>query len=125
MLSLSFILERLFFCLRNDNLASVFINIEKRGKREDRLLLDHYNKVLDMGTHFVTSDKFRRIIKRFESFYKNENIIGLQVSDLCAYPLARNILYPSIPYIPYDIIKDKIYCDKKGNILGYGLKIFP
>jgi len=54
-----------------------------------------------------------------------ENTIGLEIADLCAYPLARHILNPSEPYIPFKIIEDKIYCKNKGEYEGWGLKIFP
>lgn len=125
-LSLSFIIERLIFCLdKKGNKSVVDIKIEKRGKREDQQLLNQYNKILDNGTYYVTPDRLKNKIDKFESFLKRENIIGLQVADLCAYPLARHILSPSQPYPPFDIIKSKIYCDGNGKFDGYGLKIFP
>lgn len=125
-LSLSFIMERLIFCLDKKGTKSVTdIQIEKRGKKEDQQLLNQYNKILDSGTYYVTSDRLKSEIGKFDSFLKRENIIGLQVSDLCAYPLARHILNPPEPYPPFDIIKSKIYCDGKGNYDGYGLKVFP
>jgi len=125
-ISLAFIIERLIFYLdKVDNNAIVDIRIEKRGKREDQQLLDQYNTILDTGTYFVSSDRIKRRIESFESFYKKDNINGLQVADLCAYPLARHVLNSEEPYIPFEIIKDKIYCDNLGKYDGYGLKIFP
>ncbi len=125
-LSLSFIMERLIFCLDKKGIdAIVNIRIEKRGKTEDQQLLNQYNKILDKGTYYVSSERLRNRISNFESFFKKDNIIGLQIADLCAYPLARHILNPKQPYPPFDIIKDKIYCDGKGNYDGYGLKVFP
>jgi len=123
-ISLSFILERMTYCLKNSN-SQVSIEIEKRGHREDRQLVDHYNKLLDCGTAFVTSEKFKKRINDFSFRAKRENVIGLQIADLCAYPLARHVLSSQVPYIPYTIIEDKIYCDERGKIDGYGLKIFP
>jgi len=125
-LSMSFIMERLIFCLDKKGAdTTVDIKIEKRGKTEDQQLLNQYNKILDKGTYYVSSERLKNRISNFESFFKKDNIIGLQVADLCAYPLARHILNPKQPYPPFDIIKDKIYCDGKGNYDGYGLKIFP
>lgn len=125
-LSLSFIMERLIFCLDNKGTnTTVDIKIEKRGKTEDQQLLNQYNKILDKGTYYVSSERFKNRISNFESFFKKDNIIGLQIADLCAYPLARHILNSKQPYPPFDIIKAKIYCDGKGNYDGYGFKVFP
>lgn len=125
-LSLSFIMERLIFCLDKKGDKSVTdVRIEKRGRKEDQQLLNQYNKILDNGTYYVTPDRLKNKIGKFDSFLKRENIIGLQIADLCAYPLARHILNPSEPYPPFDIIRSKIYCDSNGNFDGYGLKIFP
>lgn len=125
-LSLSFILERLVFCLDGlDRNSNVKIKVEKRGKKEDRQLLAHYNSVIDTGTYYISSDRFAKRIKEFKFHAKRENIAGLQVADLCAYPLARFIINPTESYIPFSIIKDKIYSNKDGEFGGWGLKIFP
>lgn len=125
-LSLSFVIERLIFCLdAKGNNSSVDIKIERRGKNEDQQLLDQYNITLDRGTYFVQSERLKNKINKFEFMYKKDNIIGLQIADLCAYPLAKYILFPEEPYIPFEIIKSKIYCGKNGKFDGYGLKIFP
>lgn len=124
-LSLSFVIERLIFCLDSKGLSEVDIKIERRGKKEDQQLLDQYNTILDRGTYFVLPERVKTKINKFESMYKRDNIIGLQIADLCAYPLARHILFPNEPYITFDVIKSKIYCDKNGKVNGYGLKIFP
>ncbi|GAH52281.1 unnamed protein product [marine sediment metagenome] len=63
------------------------------------------------------------LIKIFHS--KRENIVGLQIADLCAYPLARHLLNPEEPYIPFKIIEKKIYCNRSGEYDGWGLKLFP
>jgi len=125
-LSLSFVVERLIFCLdTKGNNCSVDIKIERRGKNEDQQLLDQYNITLDRGTYFVQPERLKTKINKFEFMYKKDNIIGLQIADLCAYPLAKHILFPEEPYIPFEIIKSKIYCGKNGKFDGYGLKLFP
>lgn len=125
-LSLSFIMERLIFCLDSiDKEAKVNIKVEKRGNREDDLLLAHYNSIYDQGTYYVSKQRLQKAIIGLKFNSKRDNINGLQLSDLCAYPLARHLLYPKVPYMPFDVIKGKIYCDKKGKFGGYGLKLFP
>jgi len=125
-LSLSFIIERLIFYLEKKGTnTTIDIKIEKRGKREDQKLLSQYNTILDRGTHYIPSERLKNKITDFELFFKRDNVVSLQIADLCAYPLARYILNPKEPYPPFEIIKSKIYCDNKGNFNGYGLKTFP
>jgi hypothetical protein len=125
-LSLSFIIERLVFCLdkKGEN-SSVDVQIEKRGRKEDQQLLSQYNTILDSGTYYISPDRLKDRINNFDSAFKKDNIIGLQIADLCAYPLARHILNPAEPYPAFDVVKSKIYCNTNGNFDGYGLKIFP
>lgn len=125
-LSLSFIIERLIFYLDELNKeAEVEIIAEKRGGKEDKKLLSQFNSTLDLGTYYISSDRLKKKIKKFEFKFKKDNIIGLQVADLCAYPLARHLLNSGEPYIPFRIIEEKIYCNKKGEYDGWGLKLFP
>ena len=125
-LCLSFILERLIFYLKKaDREAKVEIFVEQRGKREDKMLLSHFNAISDLGTYYVTSGEFKTKLSGFGFWGKRDNVIGLQIADLCAYPLARHIINPREPYIPFDVIRDKIYCSPEGKVMGWGLKLFP
>ena len=123
---LSYILERLVFCTDGRKPSPVIsIIIEKRGKKEDQQLLSHYNTIIDRGTYHVISDRFKQRITDFSMVAKKDNSIGLQIADLCAYPVARHVLNDKEPYIPFAIIKNKIYCGDSGKVDGYGLKVFP
>jgi len=125
-LSLSFIIERLIFCLdKLDTSATVEIVVEVRGRTEDQMLLSHFNATLDKGTYFVSAERLKKKIVKFGFIAKRDNNTGLQIADLCAYPLARNILNPEEPYVPFDIIRNKIYANDKGEYVGWGLKVFP
>jgi len=125
-LSLSFILERLIFYLDGFNRdATVEIIVEERGKKEDQTLLSHFNSILDRGTYFIDPQRLRRKVKSFSFHSKQENIVGLQIADLCAYPMARHLLRPEEPYVPFEIIEKKIYANKEGQYMGWGLKVFP
>jgi hypothetical protein len=125
-LALSFIVERLIFYLdKKDKQGTVEIFAEERGKREDYMLLAHFNSTMDRGTYYVSSERLKGKITRLGFHGKKENIVGLQIADLCAYPLARNILNPDEPYLPFQVIRTKIYCSGEGEYEGWGLKIFP
>lgn len=122
--SLSYIMERTVFYL--DSLATNNIHltttVECRGKKEDKTLLNYYNKVLDLGTYWVTSARIRNYFKEFEMRRKSEDLVGLQIADLVAYPITRYVLDENAVNLAYDIIKDNIY-QKEGKL--YGMKIFP
>ena len=123
---LSYILERLVFCTdQNNAISTVSITIEKRGKKEDKQLLAHYNSVTDRGTYLVNADRFKRRIVDFRMMAKRDNDVGLQIADLCAYPIARHVLNSEEPYIPFKIIEGKLRKGSNGRVEGYGLKIFP
>jgi len=125
-LSLSFIIERLIFYL--DSLSEktdVRVLAEQRGSKEDQMLLSYFNSIMDRGTYYLKPDRLRQKIVGFSFHDKHDNITGLQIADLCAYPMARHLLYPKEPYIPFTIIERKIYHDNKGKYLGWGLKVFP
>ncbi|MCK5014759.1 MAG: DUF3800 domain-containing protein [Candidatus Omnitrophica bacterium] len=125
-ISLSFIMERLIFCTdKIDKNSKVKIIVESRGRKENDLLLSHYNSILDRGTFHVETSRFKERVLGFRFCLKKDNVVGSQLADLSAYPLARYVINPDEPYIPFNVIGKKIYSDKKGDILGYGLKIFP
>jgi hypothetical protein len=123
---LSFMMERLIFSLDSiSSSATVTIDIEKRGRKEDADLLAHYNSIIDRGTYHVESVRFKSRISDFMMQSKRENEIGLQIADLCAYPVARHVLNAEEPYIPFEIIRAKLRHSASGEIEGYGLKVFP
>ncbi|MBO4244052.1 MAG: DUF3800 domain-containing protein, partial [Bacteroidales bacterium] len=95
---------------------------ECRGKKEDKALLDYYNKICDVGTYWVSSERIKSYFKNFEMKRKSENLIGLQIADLVAYPITRHILDEKMVNMAFDVIKDNIYhVDNK----IYGMKVFP
>ena len=122
--SLSYIIERTVFYLDDIGLGDINLTtiIECRGKKEDKALLDYYNKILDRGTYWVTSSRIRQYFREFEMRRKLENIVGLQIADLIAYPITRHVLDEEAVNLAFDVIKDNIY--QKGGKL-YGMKVFP
>lgn len=122
--SLSFIMERTVFYLDGVNKPNIELTtiIEKRGKKEDSALLAYYNSLIDRGTYWVTAERIKTYFKSFQMKAKQDNIIGLQVADLIAYPITRHILDENAVNLSFDIIKRNIYT--KGDKL-YGMKVFP
>ncbi len=121
--SLSFIMERLVYCLDDQGASSdAKLIFEKRGYKEDMQLIAHFNSIRDVGTHFVSAERIQQRIIGCDFLAKKENAIGLQCADLCAYPLARSLVLKGEPSKAADIISKKIY--RKGTKV-HGLKIFP
>lgn len=123
-LSLSYIMERVVFYLDSvvkDNIELRTV-IERRGKKEDKSLLNYYNQLLDRGTYWVNGERMREYFKRFDMRWKSENVIGLQVADLIAYPITRHVLNPDGVNLAYDVLKKNIY-QVDGKM--YGMKVFP
>ncbi|MBU1999003.1 MAG: DUF3800 domain-containing protein, partial [Candidatus Omnitrophica bacterium] len=66
-LSLSFIIERLIFCLDElDKQAIVEIRSEQRGAKEDTMLIAHFNSILDRGTYYITQERLKEKIDSFK-----------------------------------------------------------
>jgi len=123
-LSLSYIMEKTIFFLDNQNKKGIelFTFAEKRGKKEDKALLNYYNQVLDRGTYLVEPSRIKACFKNFEFKAKRDNIIGLQIADLAAYPITRYVLDKQSINYAFDILKSKIYAQNRRQ---HGLKIFP
>jgi hypothetical protein len=124
-LSLSFLLERALMHTDHSVDNNIHIKIESRGKIEDSMLQKRYNRLLDIGSSHIVPSRFKERFNKMEFVKKIDNDIGLQISDLCAYPVARHIINPKEPYPAYDIVKKKFRQGKNKSFLGYGLKIFP
>ena len=123
-LSLSYIIERAVFFLdsQNTNGIELYTIAEKRGKKEDTALLDYYNEVLDRGTYFVNPSRIKAYFKSFEFKDKRDDIVGLQISDIAAYPITRHVLDKDAVNTAFDILEPKIYMQGGKR---HGLKIFP
>lgn len=123
-ISLSFIVERAVFFLDGVRAMNkeLEIIIEKRGAREDKKLQEHFQRLLARGTGYGDAARLKayRLSITFKS--KRENINGLQLADLAAYPIARYVIDPERANPSFDMVNEKIYT-KAGK--RYGLKIYP
>lgn len=123
-IGLSFIIERAIFFLDDlkTNISGLNIIIEKRGKKEDKKLEEHFQRILARGTGYINPQRIQSYNLSIQFKPKQENINGLQLADLIAYPIARYVLEPDRVNPSFDVFERKFY-NKKGK--RYGLKIFP
>lgn len=123
-LALSFVIERAVFLMDDVRAAtkSLEIVIERRGGREDKLLEEHFQRLMSRGTGYVSAERLKAYDLRITFRSKRENINGLQLADLIAYPMARHLIAPDRPNPAFDVLAPKIY-SKGGR--RYGLKVYP
>lgn len=121
---LSFIIERAVFYLDDihDKNKCLDIVIEKRGKKEDKRLEEHFQKLMSRGTGYVTADRLKKYNLNITFRSKKENINGLQLADLIAYPISTYAIDQNRANPAFDVFKDKFYF-KNGR--RYGFKMFP
>jgi len=123
--SLSFVLERAIFCIDRENSdghSRISAIVERRGKREDNNLRNYYQQLLDKGTYWVTKERMQNRMTGLDFKWKSEDIAGLQIADLIAYPLTRHVLNPQAVNLAYDVLEPNIY-KEEGKLMG--LKIYP
>lgn len=122
-IALSFVIEQAIVVLQNINPQSqLSIVIEKRGKKEDKQLDDHFQKIIAVGTGILTNEQVNQFNLSFTFRNKKENINGLQLADLVAYPIARNIIEPNRANPAFEVLEQKIY---KTNGIIEGLRLYP
>jgi hypothetical protein len=85
-------------------------------------LSEHYNDVYSRGTYFVKPERIASYNARLRFISKRDNINGLQLADLIAYPIARNMIEPKRANLAFEVFENKFYSDGGKR---YGLKQFP
>ncbi|MCF8260124.1 MAG: DUF3800 domain-containing protein [Melioribacteraceae bacterium] len=123
-ISLSFLIERSIFFLDDLEKKSNKLNIiiERRGKKEDAKLKSHFINLIQRGTGFVSDIRIKSYSTTVNFKRKDEDIAGLQLADLIAYPIARYVLDSKRANPAFDILSEKFYSK---NHKRYGLKVFP
>lgn len=121
-LALLFCLERLLPMLEERKQTRVQIVAERRGKKEDDELMLSFLKITSYGTYYNSAERFKKVEFKIKFVPKLMNVVGIQLADLAAYPIARHVLDPSKPNPSYKIVEKKFY---RGPGWVYGLKVFP
>jgi hypothetical protein len=109
---------------------------ESRGTRPDRELKDAYQQICSQGTEWVAPELFQRHLTSRELKLKKkvDNIAGLQLADLIAYPSYKAALHrrrgEPLPdsftgRIAALLEAGKYRCSPSGKIEGWGRKWLP
>lgn len=123
-LCLKFILERIVMFLRKSN-EKMIIRVESREMYNDEKLSKIFNNFRSEKNRFFPNEEIKSKIIDLSFNPKSQNVVGLQVADLIAYPIGRKILHPEKENRPFDIIEKKFRKRENGFYNGYGLKVFP
>jgi hypothetical protein len=94
---------------------------EARGKREDNSLEQVFYRLMARGTETVMRERFKRLDCPLTFQSKKNNIVGVQIADLCAHPCARHILNPARPNRAFEIARTHLYT--AGSVSGW--RVFP
>ena len=124
-IALSFVLERCVLLAEGAG-AEIQAFIESRGKKEDKIVSAQYNTLLHRGSHDVSAERFLlRFDEELVACKKSDMMTGIEIADLCAYPMGRFILNNNEPNPAFDTIRPKMASNNTGNILGFGIKLYP
>lgn len=121
-IALTFCLERTFGFLHDRNRSNqdiVFV-VEKRGAKEDQDLELVFRRVVQGQNYWNCRFPFDIIFAD-----KKANSSGMQLADLVSFPIGRNYLNPLQPNAAYSIVQKKFRTSGRGQINGYGYKVFP
>lgn len=128
-IALGFIMERVAMEVGLYHGLELPMFIEGRGKKEDRELLRVFRALrsgrdpLSLELRYGARVTLAKMRLHFHS--KLENIAGLQLADLVARPIGLRYLHPDQTNRAFEVIDSKLRRGPQGQVIGYGLKIFP
>lgn len=79
--------------------------MEMRGKKEDKELADYYELIRTKGTKWLSPERLNAHLSKFIFLSKKQNVIGLQLADMIAYPIARYVLNSNAVNLAYDTLR--------------------
>lgn len=118
-LALEFGMERLKSYLDEIGQKQVTLLAEARGKNEDDALRLAFLQLLKQGSYY---HDFKSLDFELKFVSKKANVLGHQIADLCAYPIARRVIDPKKSHRAFEIVRTK-FIDRPS--WRHGFKIFP
>ncbi|MFF1993255.1 DUF3800 domain-containing protein [Bacillus mycoides] len=126
-LCLEFIVERYCRYLRGSGKTGMLL-LESRGKKEDKIILEHLVDLLENGNRYWGAEDFQCIKGVYFNpkwCFKQENqksFILLELTDLVSYPIFKYVSVDKKDRA-FEVIEQKIH--NYPQYSGYGLKKFP
>ena len=127
----TFILERVRKYLMGKGTAlqpTVSVILEARGEKEDCITHRQIMKTYKYGSQYLKAEDFRWIhsvyfCKKHDGL--GRSYYGLEIADLCAYPIKMHFVNPEQPSLLYELVHGKVYRHDTDGEQRYGLKLFP
>jgi hypothetical protein len=126
-LAYKFLMERFEMMISSEGHNGIILidqQANKMGRKKnntDRKLKDLHHQYRVQGTKYV---KFQKLIKSLHVVDSLDSL-GVQLADLCVYPIMRKFSSNDKEYDPWNIIKTKLHSRSDGKTEGYGIKFFP
>ena len=118
-LALEYGMERLKSYLDELGQKEATLLAEARGKNEDDALRLAFLQILKYSSYY---HDFKSIHFDLKFVSKKANVLGHQIADLCAYPIARRVIDPRKSQVAFQIVQAK-FINRQG--WRHGFKIFP
>lgn len=119
--ALEYSFERILHFLEGLGESALPVIAEARGRQEDDALRASFYGLMTKGTYYNSAERFQKLVCPLSFRRKQDNICGIQLADLCAYPTARHLLKPDAENQAFEVVKPHIYLSERVS----GLKIYP
>ena len=104
----------------------MIFRIESRETHNDQKLAQVYENFRSHDHQLFKKDEIESKLSDLSFNQKTQNIIGMQIADLVAYPIGRWVLDKTKENTAFTYIEKKIHKNPQGmSYINYGLKIFP
>jgi len=132
---LKIIVERFVLFLESKN-ATGDVMCESRGGKEDRRLKESFHKIYIEGSEYIPNTRFQSVLtsSQLKVKPKTNNISGLQIADMIAYPSYKRLLVQkdfveNVGIFAQKIISiledNKYYRGPNNRLWGFGKKWLP
>lgn len=120
-----FILERATMFLGRSKEKMIF-RIESRETHNDKKLAEVYEKFRLNNQQLFTREEIQSKFTDLSFNQKSQNIAGMQIADLVAYPIGKWALDNAKENEAFVVVEKKLHRKPGTNLyLNYGLKMFP
>lgn len=109
-------MRRLELFLNGRNELQLPVIAEARGKREDDDLARAFARDLSKRNSTRSAHGLSPLDCALTFCSKEDNVAGIQIADLCAYPCARHVIDPERSNAAFEIVKGHFYC---GEVQGW------
>lgn len=124
-LCLQFILERSVMYLGRTKERVIF-RIESRETHNDEKLAEVYESFRNSDHNLFSQQEVQSKLVDLSFNQKVQNIAGMQIADLVAYPIGRWVIDKTRENKPFEIMEQKFHRKPRSRTyLNYGLKVFP